>query len=206
MPHKKCKTVYFFDELDKKAKEKAREWFREGNLDYDWYESVYEDANTIAKTLGFDLSVKGKEPCIWFSGFCNQGDGACFEGRYTASDTKPKEFYDHVGTTESNAPIIAIAENFFSFAKKHPLFTAGIEHNFRYYHERSVDYGCSESDETNDYLTDETEEEFKELCRSFMRWIYKQLEQEHDYLQSDEHVDESIKANEYEFTKEGGLA
>lgn len=35
MPHTKSKTVYYFDELSDKAKEKAREWYREGALDYE---------------------------------------------------------------------------------------------------------------------------------------------------------------------------
>jgi hypothetical protein len=52
----------------------------------------------------------------------------------------------------------------------------------------------------------EREEELTEALRDFNRWIFKSLEKEYEYLMSDEQVDESIKANEYEFTKEGGLA
>jgi hypothetical protein len=39
-----------------------------------------------------------------------------------------------------------------------------------------------------------------------MRWIYRQLEREYEWLMSDEQVDESIRINEYEFTEEGKLA
>lgn len=39
--------------------------------------------------------------------------------------------------------------------------------------------------------------------RAFADWIYRQLETEYDYQNSDEQVDESIIANEYEFTEEG---
>lgn len=38
-----------------------------------------------------------------------------------------------------------------------------------------------------------------------MRWIYKKLEQEHDYLLSDECVEENIKCNEVEFTEDGSV-
>ena len=45
-----------------------------------------------------------------------------------------------------------------------------------------------------------------ELLRDFMNWIYQQLENEHDYLLSDEYVDDTIRANEYEFTENGKRA
>ena len=35
------------------------------------------------------------------------------------------------------------------------------------------------------------------------RWLYRQLEREHEYLTSDEAVDESIIANDYTFTASG---
>src|ERR1700687_4493128 len=48
--------LYRFDELTDAAKEKARDWYREDVLDYDWYDYIYEDAKTIGlKITGFDL-------------------------------------------------------------------------------------------------------------------------------------------------------
>lgn len=48
--------VYTFDELTDKAKERARDWYREHALDYDWYDCTYEDAKTIGLEItGFDL-------------------------------------------------------------------------------------------------------------------------------------------------------
>lgn len=48
--------VYKFAELSDEAKNKARDWFREGALDYDWFDSVYEDAKSIGlKITSFDL-------------------------------------------------------------------------------------------------------------------------------------------------------
>lgn len=50
------KTLYQFDELSDKAKETARDWFREGALYYGWWDSIYEDAATIGlKITSFDL-------------------------------------------------------------------------------------------------------------------------------------------------------
>lgn len=49
-------TVYEFDELNDKAKEKARDWYRDGALDYEWWDSTYEDAERAGlKITSFDL-------------------------------------------------------------------------------------------------------------------------------------------------------
>lgn len=57
--------VYQYDELNDKAKERARDWWREGGLDYDWWDSTYEDAEGIGlRITGFDLGrsrdIEGK--------------------------------------------------------------------------------------------------------------------------------------------------
>jgi hypothetical protein len=82
--------VYDFTELSAAAKDKARAWFRE-TIDDDWWDSVYDDFERICPILGVTLATTPvrlmgggtrQKPCIWFSGFSSQGDGACFEGRY----------------------------------------------------------------------------------------------------------------------------
>lgn len=48
--------VYEFDELQDTAKEKARDWYREGAFNHDWWEHIYEDAATAGLRLkSFDL-------------------------------------------------------------------------------------------------------------------------------------------------------
>jgi len=39
-----------------------------------------------------------------------------------------------------------------------------------------------------------------------MRWVYRALEQEYEYQTANEQVDDSIRANEYEFTETGRIA
>ncbi len=82
--------VYDFTELSDAARDKARAWFRE-TIDDDWWDSVYDDFERICPILGVTLATATvrlmgggarQKPCIWFSGFWSQGDGACFEGRY----------------------------------------------------------------------------------------------------------------------------
>src|SRR3546814_15803078 len=84
-------TVFTFDELTDAAKERAREWYRISNLDYEWWDCTYDDFSTICEILGVELKTHPirlmgggtrQKPCIQFRGFWSQGDGASFEGRW----------------------------------------------------------------------------------------------------------------------------
>jgi len=63
---------FHFDDLQPVAKEKARNWAREGLFGSDWYNLVIEDWQQFLSDIGFDDSE------IAFSGFSSQGDGASF--------------------------------------------------------------------------------------------------------------------------------
>lgn len=62
MPHTETttRTLYKFDELGDAAKEKAREWYRSSALDYEWWDSVYEDAARMGALIGIQIGTKGK--------------------------------------------------------------------------------------------------------------------------------------------------
>ena len=88
MPEVLCTTVYQFPELSDAAKEKARIWYRAAAFHNDWWDAVYDDFERICDILGVSLKTRSvrlmdggtrQKPCIWFSGFSSQGDGACFE-------------------------------------------------------------------------------------------------------------------------------
>ena len=49
------------------------------------------------------------------------------------------------------------------------------------------------------------ETKVKPIARSFMRWIYKRLEEAYEDSVSDEVVAENIIANGYEFTVDGEI-
>ena len=74
MPEIKEITVYRFEELEGKAKDKARQWLVEAATDHDWYESVYDLAKEDGAKRGFEIED------IRFSGFWSQGDGASWTG------------------------------------------------------------------------------------------------------------------------------
>ena len=92
MPEIICTTVYQFPELSDAAKEKARNWYRDLGPHDDWWDAVYEDFERVCEILGIRLKTTSArlmgggtraKPCIWFSGFWSQGDGASFEGYWS---------------------------------------------------------------------------------------------------------------------------
>jgi hypothetical protein len=48
-------NIYTFDELSDKAKDRARDWWRQGALHYDWWDCTFEDALQVGlKITSFD--------------------------------------------------------------------------------------------------------------------------------------------------------
>lgn len=197
MPRIKEVTLYSFDELDEAAKEKAREWFREGNLDYDWWDFTYEDAKTIGKLMGIDITT------IYFSGFWSQGDGACFVGNYKYQTGSVKAVKDYAPQDQELHRIATGLRD----AQRRSFYRlwAACSHSVHYYHEGCMKVHVEDNDRPYD-TSEDAQEAITELLRDFARWIYRRLEEEYEWLQADEQVDESIRVNEYEFEEDGSRA
>ena len=212
MPRQVCKTIYKFDELDGRAKEKARDWFRSGALLYEWWDTTLDDAKTCLALAGFRVDD------IYFSGFSSQGDGACFEGAWYARDAKP------IKVMKAHAPkdktLHAIARECRRIARLRPDAGMRVKHRGRYSHEGCTEFfiDCDAPEFADDKRRTTAEwdalrtrdaeisTEIKEVSRDAMRWIYSQLRAEYEYQMSDEVVDENIRVNDYEFTEEGRRA
>lgn len=160
--------LYQFDELNDEAKEKAREWWREGGLHYPWHDDVYVNFKEEMKKTGIEVGD------IFFTGFWSQGDGACFDTEWTEVPE-----LGHVRIT---------------------LAPSRYEHEGRMRVEIDAD-----SDETVERL-EAYGEIFLESMKDKARELYRQLERDYEYLNSDESVDESIRCNEYEFLENGKRA
>jgi hypothetical protein len=233
--------VYKFDELSYSAKEKAREWWRRGQDGDNYFsEAIIEDAARMAKLMGLDIYQRRAklmgggtryEPSVYWSGFWSQGDGACVEGRWCASDVKPGGVHAECGDHESNNDINRIAREFEKLAVDYPTLYFTIKHVGHYSHSNSVSYSIDADEPDQDapclaryrkteddpddayqlaidrYMEDLPDEDaIGELCRDFMDWIYRSLEREYEYINADEQVDESIRINEYEFTEDGEIS
>ena len=192
------RKLYIFDELEDDAKEKAREWYRGGNLDYEWHDCIYEDTKTIAELFGLDITK------IYFSGFSSQGDGACFEGHYEYKKGSLKAVKDYA---PQDSDLYEIVQNLQQLQSKHFYqLQADTKHKGHYYHSMCTDITIYDYNINGGWCREDTEESLSELLWDYMNWIYKRLDREYWWLQSDENVDENIICNEYEFLKDGTRA
>ena len=197
-----CKTVFKFDELSDSAKEKAREWFRNDGGDSFMFaaEYIFEDAATVADLMGIDLRqryvplMNGKtraEPSIYFSldrdYFCS------FEAHYQYKKGAVK-------AVKSCAP---------QDEKLHSIAQRLQDEQKRHFYKLLA--SCSHGRESMRVEVEHAEDSYRDIdgdgitecLTDFAHWILKRLEAEYEYVYSDECVDESMSANEYEFTEDG---
>jgi len=201
MPQVIENIAYTYDELSEAAKEAARDWYRQGALDYDWWDSVYYDAGQIAKILGIEIDRKDKNtPAIYFSGFWGQGDGACFEGSYSYAKGAHKRIREYAPLDDE---LHRIADNLLAIQRKHFYqLSARVTHTGRYYHEFCTSIHVFHE---SDWADADTAEDLADILRDFMRWIYRRLEAEHDFLLSDETIEEYFRATDCLFDEDGRL-
>ena len=206
----RTRTLYKFDELSPEAQQHALEQQSQFESEYFYTEFVYDDAATIADLFGLDIRqtretrMNGEHyyaPTIYYSGFCSQGDGACFEGTYSYKAGALKAVKYHAGQDqELHRMVEALQEiqkkNFYQL-------TARTKHSGHYYHSGCMSVDVERSDGKE--MTDDAEETVKECLRDFADWIYKQLENEYDYRTGEESCREAIEANDYEFTEKGDM-
>jgi hypothetical protein len=193
---------YTFDELDDSAKDKVRQWYSEG-LDYEWwdYEWFIEKMNDMGIEIDNDRRNKNKPDITW-SGFYSQGDGLSF-GAYV-NVLKFMQFYK-------------LSKKYWSLylnIKNENLCpNMGIKNHDRYYN-MSVHYDIHISnwdvipDEKYNKLhhdLDELSEVILDICRDAASDFYRDLENEYEYLLSDEQISESCEVNEWLFESNGEM-
>ena len=201
--------IYKFDELSDEVKQTAISNNRSWNVqDFDWWDSSYESFAEAAYLFGLDIRQTRKslmggghryDPTIFFSGFSSQGDGACFEGGYSYKKGALK-------ATEQAFPadseLLRIVRDLQTLQQRNFYqLTAITKHRGSYNHSGCMDITVDRAD--GKAFSGDDEESLKQLLRDFADWIYSRLEDEYDYLTSDEAVAESLRANEVEFTEDG---
>lgn len=189
-------NVYQFDELSEKAKEKAREWYRQADFFItDW---TIEDAVQIAEILGIIFDTNKQGVCVYWSGFCSQGDGASFDGSYRYAKGATKAIRQHA---PQDTELHRIADKLLSAQRaRFYKLRATCKARGHYFHSVCMGVGVMQD---GGYADDAHERAITEALREFADWIYKQLQREYEFQSSDEQVDEAIRANEYEFTENG---
>ena len=180
-----------WDALTQEQRNKLLEDYRYFNVDYDWWDGVYDTFKDDMEQIGIRADK------IYFTGFYSQGDGACFEGHVTDWG----KFLTACGEDK--------AAKFFSLYT--PDISMSWTHHGRYYHEEctsfTYDLGVENPhDEEDDplrftaydreYSMDgpitHIDKDLIEFVKGQMRDLYRQLEEEYEGLTSDEAVIETI--------------
>lgn len=195
--------VFKFEELSQTAKDKATQHFSDDIDSSD----VYEDAATIADLMGIDLRTRKSGnnwlPCIYYSGFWSQGDGACFEGTYRYRKDSKKLVREYAG---QDTELHRIVDALFEVQKRNFYrLRASMKHSGHYYHSGCMDVHVEDYENQYRDLGD-SESEIRQLMRDFADWIYEKLEEDYEYQTSEECIAELCELNNFEFTKDGELA
>ena len=178
--------------------------YRYINVDFgDWSDSVIENFKERVSEYGIDAGD------IQFSGFCSQGDGACFSG-YVIDIAK---FMKAMGGSWDDYPnTLAVLKQLgedIDISWKH--------NNSNYYHENTLSFYI-EYDRLVDALSWNSpqlildaadaldcaadaeyqvlEEDICSFIKGLCRELYRELRDEYEYLTSDEAVAEAIEACE----------
>lgn len=149
------------------------------------------------------------EPDIQFSGFWSQGDGASFTSKAVYLDLYLKAFGQDLYFDKQ-------IKLFLDLIRNYDVVEFSVERsNYRYVHECTTKVYYDEylyqfnrcprlQRFLRNFITDlctHMQDKIEELnCQ-----IYKDLNAEYDYLESDEAVMETLEANEYEFTEDGRI-
>ena len=203
-------TVFHLDELSERARETARAWYREAAAGDDWHECVFDDFEAICAILGVRLTTRSvrlfgggtrQKPCIWFTGFASQGDGACFEGNYGFAKGATKAIRTHA---PQDSELHRIADALQAIQRRNFYqLRADVSQRGRGCHEYSMSIAVERDSPNNQQMTVDAEDTVTEALRDLARWLYRQLEREYEYQTSDTVTDEAILANEYTFTGDG---
>lgn len=197
--------IFQYDELTPEARARARDWYREVNInENDWADWTVDDFVETLETLGFEVSSRrghsrASRAVYWDT---NPAAGA-FDASWSASRVdpaaiekfladRPATYVDADGKERQsvqNRDIAIVARELMELAKKDPE-AYGSTNTLRHF---SMDVEFS----------GEGREEFEQLCRDLGEYLAIAIREEWEYQDSDEVIADNIRANEYEFTANG---
>ncbi|MDM3423927.1 antitoxin of toxin-antitoxin stability system [Citrobacter sp. Cb026] len=170
--------VYTLDELSDAARENARNGYREHALSDDCYQNMFDGFTGICSILGVDIKrytvplLSGgnrQQPCIWFSGFCHQGDGACFEGDYAYQPQAVYRIREHY---PEDADLHRIAD----LLQAIQLYNNGelratIRHHGQHIHESCMTIGVERHGISGQDMATDSEVAITDAMRELARWL-----------------------------------
>ncbi len=202
--------VYTYEELSKAAQDAAKDWYRALGPHDGWWQAVYEDFAMICDCIGIHLKTRLRnptsqrqyhEPCVWFTGFWNQGDGACFEATWRYARGGSLAIRAHA---PQDRVLHDIADRLQDVQRRNIYqLTGDIAHQGRYCHAHAMVITVERDSSIGQPPTEDAETAVAGAMRDLARWLYTQLEAEHEHITSESEIAAAIIANEYTFTVSG---
>ena len=225
MPTEITITAYKFNELNDRAKEKARAWYMEHCVnDHEWWDSVVSEAKQKGADKGFDIED------IRFSGFWSQGDGAHWTGRIDMVAFLANNLDERSAWYAEDVILLALWEDRSQWIDRYVRVS---NRSYRYSHSGGMcidEYANNVLDLDADddavlghgalagasiYQLKESfdyEQRVNEWCdealiqaKAYADDIYSQLEKEYEWYTTDEYIACLSDANEWLFNEKGEL-
>ena len=166
-------VIYEFEELSDEGKKKALDRYRYINVEFDWWDFMYEDAASVGlKITSFDL---------------DRNRHAKGEFLLPAEEVASKILNEHGPDCETHLTAIRYVGNRAVLVAKYSEGTEKVTEDNEY----EFDQECDELD--------------AEFLKSLLEDYSILLQQECEYLTSDESIIKTLLANEYEFTVDGRI-
>lgn len=227
-------TLYQFDKLSDEAKAKALDQCRDWSTDYDWWEYQFENFAERMSKHGYDIDPAKDIHFSGFwsqgDGACFKGTfrfGHDKTATLLPCDLVAKiellnakmrllgwpvpielEISGGIGTSGrcSHSGTMSVDKlDIYPMPQDFGRCNLGGECDCT----PGVPEACDQVEaivEAIDAAYASVEEAIRDEARSFASDLYSLLQEEYEYLTSDEHIAETIRANEREFTEEGELA
>ncbi len=187
-------NTFKFSELSERAKESARDWWKENGLDEFECESITEGFQHKLEELGLP-----SDDVRWRLSSC-QGDGVAFYGCVDVEEyltknklkTKFRKLFDSDKDLLIDNVEIDKNQSFHLYDHHNTMSVSYNEALYNGYENPSREQALED-------FTDHLNDHIKELSHEFV----KQGTEAIDHYNSDENVDESIICNDYSFTEDG---
>lgn len=190
---KKTYKVYNYNELSEDVKEKVIEKFASINVDYsgwqnEWYEDDY--LHEIAKKYGLEIVLSemcfdlGRGEFLYFETY-NHGNKENYQKGIIITDHK--KFMKKAGCDLRKVKHVQD----YQLGIDHEHFGGGVGKNIL-----KIDYNL-------DYLPEGYEDKLHQCLKDFIEEILDQVKKSYNYLTSREAIEDTIRANEFEFLKNG---